>query len=242
MSALTVVETDLAYAQRKKTRQNTRQSRSTQKATVTEDTRNIHDHSNPFHRARADDLHAHDATQNIQKHFPTLDSPAPMDVRARSPRLTPIRARARISTIQPCARWRPAQARRRDATTRLHATSRRRATRDNTYLDLGRLEGGDAGDEGGREEGRHFQGNARCANMTTATTTTRARSMRCDGWMKMDGWVRSIRRCDRDRDGVSNPHAIDRYRYRYRYRYRSTVPIAIDARDDKIARRHATGR
>ena len=103
MSALTVVETDLACAQRKKTRQNTRQSRSTQKATAVEDTRNIHSHSDLLHRARADDLHAHDATQNIQKHFPTLDSPAPMDVRARSPRLTPIRARARISTIQPCA-------------------------------------------------------------------------------------------------------------------------------------------
>ena len=26
----------------------------------------------------------------------------------------------------------------------------------NTYLDLGRLEGGDAADEGGSEEGRHF--------------------------------------------------------------------------------------
>jgi len=155
---------------------------------------------------------------------------------ARVLRVSRPSARARVSPQSNRApdgapRRRDVAMRRRDV-----ATSRRRATRDNTYLDLGRLEGGDAGDEGGREEGRHFQGNARCANMTTATTTTRARSMRCDGWMKMDGWVRSIRRCDRDRDGVSNPHAIDRYRYR------STVPIAIDARDDKIARRHATGR
>ena len=73
----------------------------------------------------------------------------------------------------------------------------------------------------------------RCANMTTATTTTRARSMRCDA---MDG-------CDRSIDAIaiamgSRTHTrsididIDR----------STVPIAIDARDDKIARRHATGR
>ena len=66
-----------------------------------------------------------------------------------------------------------------DATAR--ATPRRRTrcdahTHTNTYLDLGRLEGGDAGDEGGREKGRHFQGNARCANMTFSTRASRARS------------------------------------------------------------------
>jgi len=95
----------------------------------------------------------------------------------------------RATTRDIVHRRHPSDARPRPAPTRPRDRAIRRTRCDahthtnTTYLDLGRLEGGDAGDEGGREKGRHFQGNARCANMTLSTRASRARfEIGARGW------------------------------------------------------------
>jgi hypothetical protein len=164
---------------------------------------------------------------------------------ARVLRVSRPSARARISTIQPCARWRPE---RRPAPTRPRARRRdesRDATHANTYLDLGRLEGGDAGDEGGREKGRHFQGNAVCKYDASRPRVARHvdRSIDPIGCAIARVGPNSIDTASRW-DGISNPHAyrsIEISRSRTRHpclrRARARSITAID-RPDRAIDRH----
>jgi hypothetical protein len=178
MSALTVVETDLACDRAKN---HSRQSlghpigRSVAPGKISPKTV-----SYPrIHRARVSTPPraraapaAPAAPANDAKHSHSLVSPPPARPSAR-PR-APTRAHARAREIRYASAPAPRSRASRDASAPRRASARRARARKNTHLDLGRLEGGDAADEGGSEKGRH------CRDVRVQECRSRARDRAID--------------------------------------------------------------
>jgi len=150
MSALTVVETDLAYdARAQRYSVHIRQSPRIGCASSIDRTRIAHDRRR--HRARIQrdhDIHthiSHTAPRRTSRRAPRTAR----ELNSREPRKD-TREFALLSTPRACVR------RRRRPRTRRARARERDAHCITTYLDLRRLEGGDAGDKGGREERRHY--------------------------------------------------------------------------------------